>query len=39
MMAEVFTPEMFESLDARLDMVIADLIWWSNALKAARDAS
>ena len=39
MMAETFSPEMFESLDSRLDMVIADLIWWSTALRAAREAS
>ena len=39
MMAESFSPETFESLDSRLDMVVADLLWWSNALKTARDAT
>jgi NAD(P)H-dependent FMN reductase len=38
MTAEEFTPEIFESLDPRLEMMITELIWWANALKAARDA-
>jgi NAD(P)H-dependent FMN reductase len=31
-----FDPEVFASLDERLDTVVADLVWWSNALAAAR---
>lgn len=38
MTAEEFTPEIFESLDPRLEMMITELIWWANALKAAREA-
>jgi NAD(P)H-dependent FMN reductase len=38
MTAEEFTPEIFESLDPRLEMMITELIWWANALKVARDA-
>jgi NAD(P)H-dependent FMN reductase len=36
MTAEAFTPEMFASLDDRLDHAAADLVWWANALAAAR---
>lgn len=36
MKAEEFTPELFESLDPRLDMMINELVWWATALKAAR---
>jgi NAD(P)H-dependent FMN reductase len=38
MTAEAFTPEIFESLDPRLEMMITELVWWANALKVARDA-
>ncbi len=38
MTAEVFTPAVFESLDERLVMMTNELVWWSNALKAAREA-
>ena len=38
MMAEEFTPALFESLNERLEMMTNELVWWSNALKAARDA-
>jgi hypothetical protein len=38
MRAEEFTPALFESLDERLEMMTNELVWWSNALKAARDA-
>jgi NAD(P)H-dependent FMN reductase len=37
--SDSFSPEMFESLDARLEMVMADLLWWTNALSTARNAS
>src|SRR5580704_16531834 len=36
--AETFTPAIFESLDERLTMMINELLWWADALKAARDA-
>jgi len=32
-----FTPALFESLDARLEMMIEELVWWATALKNARD--
>jgi NAD(P)H-dependent FMN reductase len=38
MTAENFTPEIFAPLDQRLDLLINDLLWWTHALKAARDA-
>jgi NAD(P)H-dependent FMN reductase len=38
MMAEEFDLEIFAPLDERLEMLINDLTWWTNALKAARDA-
>jgi hypothetical protein len=38
MMAEEFTPALFESLDERLEILIKELVWWSHALKSARDA-
>jgi NAD(P)H-dependent FMN reductase len=38
MTAETFTPALFESLDERLDMMINELLWWTIALKTARDA-
>jgi len=38
MTAETFTPAIFESLDERLDMMVDELLWWTNALKRARDA-
>jgi NAD(P)H-dependent FMN reductase len=31
-----FTPELFAPLDERLEVLVADLIWWANALDAAR---
>jgi len=37
--AEEFDLEVFSPLDARLDTLINDLVWWTNALKEARDAS
>jgi NAD(P)H-dependent FMN reductase len=37
MTAETFTPAIFESLDERLDMMVDELLWWTNALKSARD--
>lgn len=36
MSADPFTPEMFASLDEQLDRAAADLVWWANALGAAR---
>ncbi len=36
MSADPFTPELFASLDERLDRAAADLVWWANALAAAR---
>lgn len=39
MIAEAFTPALFESLDERLELMINELIWWSSALKATRDAT
>jgi NAD(P)H-dependent FMN reductase len=36
MKAEAFTPEMFASLDERLDYAATDLVWWASALAAAR---
>jgi NAD(P)H-dependent FMN reductase len=37
--AEEFTPELFASLDERLEMMINELEWWSTALKAAREGT
>ena len=37
--AEEFTPDLFASLDERLEMMINELVWWSTALKAAREGS
>ena len=37
MTSEEFTPALFESLDARLEMMIEELVWWATALKNARD--
>jgi NAD(P)H-dependent FMN reductase len=31
-----FNTSMFETLDARLEMLISDLLWWTDALSAAR---
>lgn len=31
-----FDPELFASLDARLDMAVTDLVWWARALADAR---
>jgi NAD(P)H-dependent FMN reductase len=38
MMAEEFTPAIFESLNDRLDTLSNHLVWWATTLKAARDA-
>jgi NAD(P)H-dependent FMN reductase len=38
MMAEEFDIEVFASLDERLGMLVNDLLWWTDALKVARDA-
>ena len=37
MKAERFSVEMFASLDDRLELLTADLVWWAEALSAARD--
>jgi NAD(P)H-dependent FMN reductase len=34
--ADPFSPEVFASLDPRLDLVMADLLWWTHALRTAR---
>lgn len=39
MKADPFTPELFESLDGRLDLAATHLVWWANALAAARAES
>ena len=39
MTAEEFTPALFDSLDERLVMMTDELVWWSNALKVAREAA
>jgi NAD(P)H-dependent FMN reductase len=39
MQAETFSPELFASLDSRLDILLKDLIWWTGALRVARAAS
>jgi NAD(P)H-dependent FMN reductase len=36
--AGVFSPELFAPLDQRLEMMVDDLLWWANALAAARAA-
>ncbi len=36
MKADPFTPELFAPLDGRLDTAATDLVWWANALRAAR---
>ncbi|MGA2970633.1 MAG: NAD(P)H-dependent oxidoreductase [Acidimicrobiales bacterium] len=38
MTAEEFDLEVFAPLDARLEMLLNDLLWWTVALKAARGA-
>jgi NAD(P)H-dependent FMN reductase len=35
-MAETADPELFASLDPRLDTLVDDLLWWTRALAAAR---
>jgi hypothetical protein len=35
--ADPFSPEVFSSLDQRLDTVVADLLWWTAALGVARE--
>ena len=37
--ADVFSPELFGSLDQRLAVMVDDLLWWTNALAAARAAA
>jgi NAD(P)H-dependent FMN reductase len=37
--ADPFSPEVFSSLDQRLDTVVADLLWWTAALGVARAVS
>jgi NAD(P)H-dependent FMN reductase len=39
MTAEEFTPDLFESLDERLEMMTTELLWWSTTLKAAREGA
>jgi NAD(P)H-dependent FMN reductase len=39
MKADPFTPDLFASLDERLDRAATDLTWWANALAAARAES
>jgi NAD(P)H-dependent FMN reductase len=34
-----FDPELFASLDERLDLVLTDLVWWARALTDARAAA
>ena len=34
--AEPFSPELFASLDQRLETMVSDLLWWTAALGAAR---
>jgi NAD(P)H-dependent FMN reductase len=38
MMAEEFDLEIFAPLDERLELTVKDLLWWTDALKSARDA-
>ena len=37
--ADVFSPELFGSLDQRLAVMVDDLLWWTNAPAAARAAA
>ena len=37
MQADAIDPSLFSALDQRLDMFINNLLWWTVALKAARD--
>lgn len=39
MRADGFSPELFASLDGRLDLLVNDLVWWASALRAARNDS
>jgi len=39
MQADPFTPDVLAPLDPRLDVMMADLLWWANALSAARVSS
>jgi NAD(P)H-dependent FMN reductase len=36
MQADPFSPEVFASLDQRLEMLVTELLWWSHALGAGR---
>jgi NAD(P)H-dependent FMN reductase len=38
MRAEAFSPELFASLDQRLNVAIVDLLWWTSTLSAGRAA-
>jgi NAD(P)H-dependent FMN reductase len=38
MRADPFSPEVFSSLDQRLEAMVADLLWWTAALGAGRAA-
>ncbi len=35
--ADEFSPELFASLDERLELLVADLAWWASALRDARN--
>jgi hypothetical protein len=37
MRAEEFTPDLFASLDPRLETLTTDLLWWTNTLRVGRD--
>jgi NAD(P)H-dependent FMN reductase len=39
MKAQVFDPDLFSKLDERLELVVADLVWWATALANARRAA
>jgi NAD(P)H-dependent FMN reductase len=38
MNADTFSSALFASLDQRLELLVADLLWWARALRVARDA-
>ena len=37
MQPEQFSPEVFAPLDQRLEIMVTDLVWWTEALKARRN--
>jgi NAD(P)H-dependent FMN reductase len=39
MRAATFDPELFSSLDERLERAVTDLVWWAEALATARHAT